>query len=551
MVSVTLFFLTLALCFCSVVTAFTNSPPRVTVTNGTLVGLNLHDFGQHAFLGIPFAEPPDGNLRFRHPRPYDSNWNIRNATEYGYSCPGYAQFSQNRTMKEDCLTINVVKPDFIKEGDDVPVLVWIYGGGYNGGSSADPTYNLSYIVNSSVAIDKPIIAVSFNYRLSVFGFITGDDIYREGSANAGFFDQRLALKWVQENIAAFGGDHKKVTIWGESAGAFSVAYQTVAFDGNHENLFRAAIMESGTALGPTFAHTDKYIDNYKNLTDSLNCTNATVPLDCLRAIKYEDFYALVNPYVWGPIIDGNFLTKSPATLMNEGSFAPVSLLVGSNTDEGTAPFWGPRGTLNTTEDVRNWLYSLWPLPPATVEEFLKLYPDNPALGCPFNAGNISFADQGLQYKRGAAIAGDVFIQAGRRETAQKFAQKGNTVYSYRFDQYPWNGVVNLIATVAPVYATHYSEIVYVFNNPSSTIPNTLGPYQSDHDLSDLMVRSYIAFVHDLDPNRHGIDKIPYWPEYGDKASNFVFKANSSRAENDDFRKEQLSFISSIWNQLLS
>ncbi|KAK9237791.1 Carboxylesterase family-domain-containing protein [Lipomyces kononenkoae] len=101
----------------------------------------------HAFLGIPFAEPPEGMLRFRHPQPYGSNWNVRNATEYAYSCPGYAQFSQNRTMKEDCLTINVVRPDFVKEGDDVPVLVWIYGGGFNGGSSADPTYNMSYIVD--------------------------------------------------------------------------------------------------------------------------------------------------------------------------------------------------------------------------------------------------------------------------------------------------------------------------------------------------------------------------------------------------------------------
>lgn len=132
----------------------------------------------------------------------------------------------------------------------MPVLVWIYGGGFDAGGSADPRYNQSYLVNASVAIHKPIIHISLNYRVGGWGFLGSKEVAAAGESNIGLFDQRLALKWIQENIRSFGGDPNQVTISGESAGAFSVGYHLTGFNGKHDNLFRAAILQSGNALGP-------------------------------------------------------------------------------------------------------------------------------------------------------------------------------------------------------------------------------------------------------------------------------------------------------------
>jgi carboxylesterase type B len=129
------------------------------------------------------------------------------------------------------LYINVIRPAGLDDTADLPVAVWIHGGGLTTGGSADPRYNLSFIVNHSVEMGTPIISVSFNYRLSAFGFLTGKEAMEEGITNIGFRDQRLALQWVQENIAAFGGSPEKVTIWGESAGAESVTAQMLAYNG--------------------------------------------------------------------------------------------------------------------------------------------------------------------------------------------------------------------------------------------------------------------------------------------------------------------------------
>lgn len=140
--------------------------------------------------------------------------------------------------------------------------------GFSEGGSADPKYNTSYIVQNSVDIQKPIIVVSINYRLSGFGFLASKEVLEAGVANLGLFDQRLALRWIRENIEAFGGDPSKITIWGESAGGFSVGYHMVGFDGEHDGLFRAGILESGTALHPDGTDADT-LDDHPDLVKTL------------------------------------------------------------------------------------------------------------------------------------------------------------------------------------------------------------------------------------------------------------------------------------------
>ncbi|KAJ5632768.1 hypothetical protein N7490_009107 [Penicillium lividum] len=157
------------------------------------------------------------------------------------------------------------------------------------------------------------------------------------------------------------------------------------------------------------------------------------------------------------------LKRRPSESLALGKVAEVAVLLGANTDEGTASFWGPRGTLNNTEDVATYIQRLngRGLNGSDVKELLQLYPNDFKQGCPYGTGEERFADQGWMYNRGASIAGDIFIHAGRRAVAKYFARNLRTtqpVYSYRFDQPPWNGVEELITTVAPVYSTHYSEV---------------------------------------------------------------------------------------------
>jgi carboxylesterase type B len=258
-----------------------------------------------------------------------------------------------------------------------------------------------------------------------------------------------------------------------------------------------------------------------------------------------------------PILDGHFLSRLPSESFEKGLVANVAILAGSNTDEGTATFFGPRKTLNSDADVYRFLSQLGTgLDNSTVEKVMELYPDDPAQGCPFNTGAERFADQGYMYKRGAAIVGDLVIHSGRRFMTEFYSslakEKRQPVYSYRFDVTPWNGVEELVATEAPVYATHYAEICFVFNIDSSASVNNsnwIGPYKSYHQLADLIAKSWVSFVHDLDPNNHGFKKVPHWPDYSINPSNLVFKIRESVVERDDWRQKQLKFWAKLWKHL--
>lgn len=181
--------------------------PTATVKNGTYSGVHSAEYDQDFFLGVPFAQPPVGNLRFRAPQSLTSSWKgTKPATSYSAACIGYGSDDwPYPKLSEDCLYLNVIRPSGY-ENQELPVAFWIHGGGLTEGSSIDQRYNLSFIVERSVKIGKPIIGVSTNYRLSMWGFITGEEVIQTGNANIGFRDQRLALHWVQENIRAFGGE---------------------------------------------------------------------------------------------------------------------------------------------------------------------------------------------------------------------------------------------------------------------------------------------------------------------------------------------------------
>ena len=235
----------------------------------------------------------------------------------------------------------MVRPHGISNNASLPVLVWIYGGGLDTGSTADPQYNLSGIVSTSQSISEPIIAVSMNYRLAVWGFLQTPEILAEGSSNAGLLDQRMAFRWIKENIAAFGGDPDRITIWGESAGAQSIGYHLHSYGGRNDDLFRSAILESGGPVGTAVEPLAFYASPVENLTRTTGCYTAKDQLACLRNLSSEALFAAHVSQTWNPIIDGDFLTAYPSQLELNNSFIKVPLLLGANTDEGLS--FGTKG----------------------------------------------------------------------------------------------------------------------------------------------------------------------------------------------------------------
>ncbi|KXT06800.1 hypothetical protein AC578_7089 [Pseudocercospora eumusae] len=532
--------------------------PTVTVKNGTIAGVHSSTYNEDYFLGIPFAQPPLGELRFRNPQSINTSFDgTLEATEYAPECYGYGGDQIGYPQSEDCLYLNIIRPSGY-ENESLPVGVWIHGGGLFEGGTRDERYNLSFIVQNSVEIGKPIIAASIAYRLGPWGFLSSQEVSGSGNTNIGLRDQRLALHWINENIGAFGGDKDKVTIWGESAGAASVGWHLTAYDGRDDGLFRAGIMQSGNPVNYGSYRTNvKFQPQYDALVNATNCSTATDSLSCLRSIPSDTLANLFNTttsisYGWSPIVDGDFIQRWASIQLAEGAFVKVPVIDGANTDEGTA--FGPTG-INTTADfaatitdtTRNVV-----APEYLVDEVLEAYPNEPAYWIPpvEEIGNYTYGSPyGAQYRRSAAYWGDVVMIANRRGTVETWAANGVPAYSYRFNTIP-TGVPFTIGV------THFQEVAFVFDNTQglgydeehgtvNPFANKTKPY---YDLADLMSKSWASFIHDLDPNYEATRpaSAPVWPKYSlEEPQNIVWDANvtgTAFVEADTWRSEGIRWI---------
>ncbi|KAL5355894.1 Alpha/Beta hydrolase protein [Aspergillus floccosus] len=525
------------------------------------VGRALPEFNQDLFLGIKYADKPARFTPSALKSVYaanDSNAGpytrrvpgaghsavLYDATAYGNECPGYGSDETKLVnsgiirLDEDCLNLNVIRPRH-DDGALLPVILWIFGGGWQQGATADPRYNMSYVVRQGELSGNPVLGVSINYRLAAFGFLDSEEVRAAGVNNLGLLDQRVAMRWVKDNIRAFGGDPDKITIWGESAGAYSVGAHLVANGGDHEGLFRAAIMESGNAIGPPWNGTDWHQPMYDRIVNKTGCTSSTDTLECLRNTPYDLFYASAYEGLeWFGAIDGAFIREYPQISMKEGRIAPVPILLGSNTDEGTS--FGTTGT-NTDEECIEQLISSkrWVLTRPQATQLLTYYPNDPAVGCPYGWGNVTWPKLGAMYKRYASMAGDLTMVAPRRLLAETMARQRQRVYSYRWD-------VPALNTSSTIGVGHFAEIPFVFANPVQDF-TPLGDDPERLALGEMAAQMWTSFVVHLDPNHHSVLRIPKWPAYTARPANLVFRLprNSSYVEEDTDRVEGMAYINSL------
>ncbi|KKY36083.1 putative lipase 2 [Diaporthe ampelina] len=547
------------------------SGPVVTVKNGSYEGVHSSEYGQDFFLGMRYSQPA---ARFSLAQPLNSTWKwTKPATAYPVSCVGYGGDNIGYEMSEDCLYLNVIRPAGIDETAELPYM----------GGSQDRRYNLSFIVQNSVELDTPMIGVSINYRVSAFGFLAGSEALEAGIANNGFRDQRLALQWINENIGSFGGDPEKVTIWGESSGAESVSAQVLAYNGRDDGLFRAAIGQSGfggvLSRFPGGANNTEAMDALYNLfvsnTSCASTANTPASLDCLRSLPFDEVNAALNgteAAPWPPMLDGDFITDQatvadfPVNQLHDGRFPKIPILIGTNTDEGSAfgQGKGPNGTgVDTDDEMRSAIEAiLGPDAPTQTgksldglaDELLALYPDVQAVGVPslekfpvIEAGDSIATALGLQFRRTGALFGDFEFQYLRRRANIAWSNAGLPSYSYEF---------NVVSTGVPNYigATHFAEVMFVFDNvlatgyDSTTVPITDEPAEYAA-LAKGISDAWVNFVTGLDPNGAGleIDGVAAWPVYnategGGVGRNVLLDTNGSSVAWDSYRAEGINWM---------
>ncbi|KAG6081380.1 hypothetical protein E4U15_002921 [Claviceps sp. LM218 group G6] len=549
--------------------------PTVRVKNGTYEGIYSPGYHQDFFLGIPYAKKPQ---RFSPPQPLDEGWDtIRPVKSYPPHCLGYGSFNIGYNMSEDCLHLNVIRPHGMTRYAKLPVVVYIHGGGLYQGGSADKRFNLSFIVEQSVQMKKPIIGVSLNYRLGAWGFLGSKEALNAGATNIGFRDQRMALHWVNENIRAFGGLPEKVTLWGGSSGAESVTAQVLAHNGQHHRLFRGAIGHSGFGgmlprlaggFNATATHQTIFDDLVRSIPSCASSVNTTNALECLRKADFQQLNASIAnmteapilALIWPPVLDGTFLTDYGANQMANGQFAKVPILVGSNSDEGS--FFGPMGGVaNTDDDFRRTVQQV--LSPtasgninksihAILDDVLHLYPNVQSVGNPsletmphlLQAGDEYTQQVGLQRRRVNAFIGDMLFGYLRRRANLAWSRHGIPSFAYRFDVRPY-GVSDTLG------ATHFQEVAFVFHNLDGVgyETNPFGGNDTQYTkkaraLATTMCAQLINFIVHQDPNGpRGSENAPEntnWPVFnsqdgGGSGRGMVLGLDGLSVEWDDVR----------------
>ncbi|UPK89665.1 hypothetical protein LCI18_000600 [Fusarium solani-melongenae] len=526
--------------------------PVVYIPRGIVLG--KLDNRTETFNGIPYAKAPTGNLRLRPPVRFTGNLGVFNATVPAVACPqpvpngdpnpleesglasllgdlplgGDSSFPQS----EDCLTATVTRPRGITKHDKLPVVFWIFGGGFEVGYSAmdDGTTLFEF----GVDIGMPFIFVAVNYRVS----------------NLGLLDQRLGLEWVADNIRFFGGDPGKVTTWGQSAGSMSVYLQTALYGGDHRHsltgrpLFRAAFMSSGAILPADPVDSDKAKKTYNEVVGVAGCAGSEDSLQCLREVDLETFTKAVSAppqlvsytsiaLTFLPRPDGIVLPSSPDRLAAEGRVAPVPVIAGHAEDEANLFALFP-ANVTTVPDLAEYLQSFY-YPAATKEQltdFILTYGDGKEAiinGSPFRTGLGNEILPG--FKRQAALMGDTYFSLSRRLYLDYLS-------STRSDIPTWSFIASLADGTPILGSYHGVDIASAFLGA----PLTFGARAFQTYL--------LNFVHNLDPNEGSNVQRPAWRRWKEEHQELQLFSNRTELLDDNFRLDSFNWMAEnigLWN----
>jgi para-nitrobenzyl esterase len=456
-------------------------PAAVKVEGGMVQG-TLED-GLTVYRGIPLAAPPVGDLRWRAPQPA-ANWEgVRQATKFA---PGPMQSGNPPSGKsEDCLYLNVWTPAK-SASDRMAVLVWIYGGGFGAGSTSERNYSGEKLAK------KGVVLVSIAYRVGQLGFLAHPELSAESakhvSGNYGLLDMIAGLQWVQKNIAAFGGDPNKVTIFGESAGGIAVSM--LCASPLAKGLFHGAISQSGGSFGPPRPNTMPG-ENLKRLADAERSgaeyakSGGVSSIAELRKLPPDQLPA-VRGMSW-PIIDGYVIPDDQYKLYEAGKFNDTPILVGYNSDEGQS-FSPPK---TSEEYIANVKSRYGPF----AESLLKAYP----------AGSGTPPKTARDLARDAAFGWHTWIWARLQSKTGK-----SKAFYYYFDQHPEYPEGSPQAGRG---SPHGADVPYVFQHLSAQASKT------DQDISEAMATYWTNFAKRGDPNGEGV---PAWPAFSDANAQVMY-----------------------------
>jgi len=481
-----------------------SGPLAVKTAQGKVAGKLINEGKVRAFLGLPYAAPPVGDLRWKAPAPPAAWKGVRDATTFGHHCVQSRVFADmifpDAGPSEDCLVLNVYTPATAKASSKLPVMFWIHGGGYAGGAGSEPRHDGDALPTHGVVL------VTINYRLGVMGFLTTDELVKEGQGHAGNYgllDMVAGLEWVRANIAQFGGDPANVTIFGESAGSFAVS--TLMASPLAQGLFQKAIGESGAAfgrllgsgsLGESAAAGQKWAEGLgaESLSD----------LRTIPAEKLIEAAGKQGAPRFAPVVDGRLLVEPVPATYAAGKQAHVPLLAGWNRDESPA--------LAKNRTAANWTEYATEHFGIHADEFLKAFPgttDEEAV------------------RSATAYGADLFIGLGTWKWIEAHAKTGESpVYRYHFE---------LAAPPSKFhsgsFAFHSDDIEYVFGSLDTRPGAEWRP--EDRTLSEQMMRYWTNFARTGDPNGEGL---PLWPRY-DKTQQVIHLDRTTTSAPDTTRPQ--------------
>lgn len=504
-------------------------PLVVETTTGKVRGFRrpVLEYQTTAFYGIPFAEPPVGELRFKAPVAKERWSGTFNATTLSNDCrqyidrkyPGFHGAEQWNVynQSEDCLALNIWVPD--RRGlEKLPVMVWIYGGGYYSGGISLNVYD-----GATLAAVEHVVVVAINYRLSLFGFLAMG--HRDAPGNVGLMDQSLGLRWVVDNIANFGGNEELITIFGESAGSASVSYHMLSMESRP--LFQRAILQSGSFLSPwALVDTAEGMRRGLEVAQKVGCFDVNADLnsapptngeltEIISCLRRKDAQELLDeewvisscfrfPFV--PVVDGTFITESPEAALSRHGLKPIDIMTGLNSNEGGFfMVYSLEGFYRDTDSLIN------------RTSFSKAIRDAfPELnGFSHDAIEFMYTDW-LQPNNKEVLrdncehaVGDRCVACAVHKFAKLYSDAENNVFMYHFDQragnHPWAEWMGVM---------HGDEIMFVFGQP---LHEELGYSDGDRAVSKKMMRLWASFARTGDPNKAEItdseDLAEGWPSF--------------------------------------